>query len=171
RARGRPRLMPGRRHLLAALLLAGTACGTRAPAPATPRPVTRREPSPSPAPTPRDLADQRIADLVTEALEFDARADPPDSLYAPGASVVADGLARAGFPRLAGVQPGDRVQVAAVEVRLVGEVGFATVRYAWLSGMGGTTGEGQASLVAAPARDGGWRIVQLHSSTPRRAGP
>lgn len=104
--------------------------------------------------------------VVYAALEADAAGDPSaDTLYAPGATVVANARERLHAPRLAGVGPGGRITVSGSEATREGRLAWVTVSYRWISVETGDTAAGRASFVCYLA-EGRWTIVHLHSSQP-----
>lgn len=146
---------------MAALTLG--ACGGRPPSPA-----------PAPAVGARRAGDLALADslgdLITESIRADARLEPADSLYSPGALFVADGHRRTEPPRFAGVEPGGQVAITSMEITITRAQAWAAVEYRWFSIRDNIVREAQATVVFAPAagRTGNpWRITHLHSSIAR----
>jgi hypothetical protein len=136
---------------LALPLLAG--CGT------SPRGAVA---GPSPALS-AAVADQ-LAELATLALDLDARAQPAETLYAPGAEILAEGRRRSGVPRFAGVEAGGQAVVGSTRVDVIGSMAWALLEYRWLSPEQHMLREGRATLVFALDARGRWRIVHAHSS-------
>jgi hypothetical protein len=136
---------------LALLLLTGACAGSRVP-------ETRSLVSGG--------SETEINRVVESAIEADARAEPVDSLYAPHATVVADGRVQRRLPRLAGVRQGGEVAVTSSQLQNRGGAAWADVEYRWVGG--NRIQMGRASFVLTPAHGrAGWWIVQLHSSTVR----
>lgn len=143
----------------ASALLAGCAGG-----------APRREPIPPPtvATTMEALVADAIAEqVITRLLESESRLQDPDSLFAPGATVMADGEIRASLPRLAGVGLGGLVQLVTSEVSTRGAFVWGVIEYRWLPMFeADAIRSGVATIIIAQLRDGEWRIVHLHSSSP-----
>jgi len=106
--------------------------------------------------------------VVEGALVADAELDSADSLYAPFANVVADGMVRRGPPRYAGVSEGGEIAITTTQLQTRGTTAWGSVEYRWTSNRTHRVQGGRASLVLVPAqgRDGWW-IVQAHSSSIR----
>lgn len=113
-------------------------------------------------------AEAEISRVMEEALLADGRGQEADSLYAPYATLVADGRVRRGLPRFAGVA--DQGELAITNTQLQSRVGAAwgNVEYRWVSDRSNRFQLGRASFVLTPAQGRqGWWIVQAHSSTVR----
>jgi hypothetical protein len=124
-------------------------------------------PPATPSVDPR-ASEAEISELVERALQADSRGETADSLYAPHAVVIADGRARRGSPRFAGVEPGGQVAVANSQLEIRGTAAWGDVEYRWQSNSENLAREGRASFVVTPAQGrAGWWIVQVHSSTAR----
>jgi hypothetical protein len=109
-----------------------------------------------------------LSRIVEAALEADARAESADSIYAPYATVVADGRLRRGPPRFAGIGEQGEVAVTNTQTQISSTTAWAEVGYRWLSDRSNRAQAGRALFVLVPAQNRlGWRIVQLHSSTVR----
>jgi hypothetical protein len=109
-----------------------------------------------------------ISRVIEEALEADGRAERADSLYAPYATVIADGRARRGPPRFAGIARQGEVAITNTQLQTRGTTSWGNLEYRWVSGSSNQARVGHASFVLAPApHRTGWWIVQLHSSTAR----
>lgn len=109
--------------------------------------------------------DDRLAELLAAAFDADTRLETPDSLYAPDATVVADGYLRFAPPRFAAVEPGGAVAVTSTRIEVRAGVAFAYVEYRYVSPDGGSVRAGRATVVLSS--DGGaWRIRHAHSSAP-----
>jgi hypothetical protein len=107
-----------------------------------------------------------VEDLVRAALGADAAGDASaDTLYAPGALVVANARARLGAPRLAGVGHGGRITVSAASATMEGRFAWVTLDYRWVNAATHNTVAGRATVLCQLV-EGRWRIVHLHSSQP-----
>ncbi|HEX6435087.1 MAG TPA: hypothetical protein VFZ87_12635 [Gemmatimonadales bacterium] len=106
--------------------------------------------------------------VVERAMGADGELEPADSLYAPYATVIADGTVRRRPPRYAGVSEGGEIAITSTQLQSRGAVAWGSVEYRWTSDRSQRAQAGRASLVLVPAqgRDGWW-IVQAHSSTVR----
>lgn len=109
-----------------------------------------------------------VAELVVaRLLASETNLEEPDSLFADGAMVIADGESRASLPRLAGVGVGGRVQLVTSQVSTRGAFVWGVLEYRWIPSFeSDAVRGGVATLVIARLRDGAWRIVHLHSSAP-----
>jgi hypothetical protein len=140
-----------RRHLTLAPLLAA-AC------------VTQRTVATGPLRGPG--APAAVDDVVRAALRADAAGDAAaDSLFAPGASIVANARVRLRAPRLAGVGYGGHIVVAASSTTMEGRFAWVTLDYRWVNAEADNTAVGRATIVCQLV-EGRWRIVHLHSSQP-----
>lgn len=121
-------------------------------------------------PAPR-LADPNAEARVTTTLEALVVGDPhgpiTDTLYAPGATVIANGATKLSGPRLAGVSFGGQAAVTSSQVNVRQDVAWATIDYRWFSEDKSQVQLGKATLVLAPGKSGTWKVVQLHSSAAR----
>lgn len=109
-----------------------------------------------------------ISRLVEAALEADSRGQPVDTLYAPFATVIADGRARRTTPFFAGIGEDGEVAITSTRLQSRGSAAWGSLEYRWISGRSNRAQIGQASFVLTPAQNRpGWWIVQLHSSTAR----
>jgi hypothetical protein len=147
---------------LIAAALALSACGGRT-APSPPAPAGAR------AAEGLALADS-LGDLLSESIRADARLESADSLYASGASFVADGHRRMGLPRYAGVEPGGQVAISSMVIGVTRAQAWAAVEYRWFSTQDNVVREAQATVIFAPlAGTAGnpWRIIHTHSSIAR----
>lgn len=144
---------PGWRPALPALALALTACVTQRSS--TVQPVLSG-PGTSAA----------VEDVVRAALRADAAGDPSaDTLYAPGAQVVANARVRIRTPRLAGVGYGGRITVASASATMEGRFAWILLDYRWINVEANNTATGRATVVCQLV-EGRWRIIHLHSSQP-----
>lgn len=109
-----------------------------------------------------------IGRTIEQALEADAQAESADSLYAPYATVIADGRLRRGTPRYAGVVGEGEIAITNTQLQIRGAAAWGNAEYRWVSVQSNRAEIGRASFVLVPAqgRDGWW-IVQAHSSTVR----
>ena len=104
--------------------------------------------------------------LVIEAMVVgDARGRATDSLFAPSATVTANGVTRFSNPRLAAVETGGLSAVTATEVNVRADVAWATFDYRWFSEDKTQVRLGRGLMVLIPKRGGrGWLITALESS-------
>lgn len=127
--------------------------------------VTRRTTALSPGVSTPSTA-TAMEGVVRAALLADASGDPAaDTLYAPGATVVANGRERIRLPRLAGVGYGGRITVTAAAATMEGRYGWATLDYRWINVDANNVAAGRATVVCRLV-EGRWKIVHLHSSQP-----
>ena len=110
--------------------------------------------------------DDRLSEVVSEALQADARQEPLDTLYAADALVIADGEVRYGTPRYAGVGGLGSVAVTATRLEVRGSMAWAQAEYRWVSAAGDSAREGRVTLILTPNEKGAWRIRHAHSSAP-----
>jgi hypothetical protein len=109
-----------------------------------------------------------ISRIIEAAVELDGRGEPADSLYAPYATIIADGRLRRVAPRFAGVSEGGQIAITNTQLQSRGTAAWADVEYRWISDRSNRAQVGRASFVLAPAQGRpGWWIVQAHSSTVR----
>jgi len=156
-----------RSNSLLTLLVLGCASQPPASTPGPARPVPAN-PSASPTATAAaDLADA-AGDAITASLQADARGEDADSLYQPGAIIIADGHRRDLAPRYAGVEPGGAVAIGGMQVVVRDRLVWAVVDYRWYSTEDNVARQCQATVLLSPP-DGtrGFRIVHLHSSIAR----
>ena len=113
-------------------------------------------------------SEAEIVQVVERAMEADGRLEAADSLYAPYATVIADGTLRRRPPRFAGVAEGGEVAITSTQLQTRGSTAWTSVEYRWTSDRSHRAQGGRASLVLVPAQGRtGWWIVQAHSSTTR----
>jgi hypothetical protein len=118
------------------------------------------------------VADSVAAEFIGRLLASETRLEEPDSLFSPGAIVVADGEPRGIVPRLAGVGVGGRVQLVTTQVSASGAFVWGVLEYRWLPLFeSDAVRVGAATVVVARLRDDSWRIVHLHSSSPTAERP
>ena len=144
----------------AILLLALAGCGRAAPSPwALPRiPLT----------VDALVADSIARVLVQRAFDADARFQNPDSLYIADAEVIANGVPRADPPRFAGIGADGSVQLESSRFSVTGSYVWGTIQYRWIPPSADQRMvDGWATLVLARLKGGEWRILHVHSSTPR----
>jgi ketosteroid isomerase-like protein len=118
---------------------------------------------------PQDISitpDDRLSDLVTVALQADAREETLDSLYTPDALVIADGEVRYGTPRYAGIGGRGSVAVTATRLEVQGNLAWVQAEYRWVAAAGDSAREGRVTLILSPNEKGAWRIRHAHSSAP-----
>jgi hypothetical protein len=109
-----------------------------------------------------------IGRTIEQALEADAQAASADSLYAPYATVIADGRLRRGEPRYAGVAGEGEIAITSTQLQIRGATAWGSAEYRWVSARSNKAEIGRASFVLVPAQHRqGWWIVQAHSSTAR----
>jgi hypothetical protein len=122
---------------------------------------------------PDQNAEGTVNDLVGRALEADARqTDPGDSLYAPYATIVAEGRTRLTYPRYAGVDGPGEVAITASQLEVHPTLAWADVDYRWVAKDGATIHPARATIILAPrGSSGGWWIVHAHSSSPAPDAP
>jgi hypothetical protein len=142
-------------RVFAPLLLAGAAsCGGQK------MPETR--------PLPAAGSEVEINQVMETALEADAAGETADSLYAPYATVIADGRPRRGAPRFAGITEDGEVAITSTRLQSRGAAAWGDLEYRWISTRSNRARTGLATFVLTPAQSrAGWWIVQLHSSTGR----
>jgi hypothetical protein len=114
-------------------------------------------------------SDDRALEVVTAALESDARLDPADSLYDREALVVANGEMRYAPPRYAAVRDSGAMAIASSRVEVRSGVAWAQVEYRWISTAKGLARDGRATFVLTPDDKGAWRIRHAHSSSSEPA--
>jgi len=127
--------------------------------------------SAGPAPSPR-LANpdaENDVSLVIEAVVVgDPRGRSTDTLFAPSATVLANGATRFASPRLAGVETGGLSAVTASEVNVRENVAWATFDYRWFSEDKKQVRLGRGLMVLIPKRGGrGWVITALQTAQSR----
>lgn len=127
----------------------------------------RPAPTPTPAFTGQVLEADSIAHaLVQRAFDADVQLANPDSLYIPDAEIIVNGAPRAEAPRFAGVAAGGSVQLGSSRFAVTGNYVWGTMQYRWVPGtVGKAMVDGWATFVIARVKDGGWRILHVHSST------
>ena len=127
-------------------------------------PIRRSPPAPALSPT---QVEEPITALVQAAFDADARGEPADSLWAPDATVIADGELRDEPPRFAGVSAGGEIAITQSRLDLRQLVAWLYLDYRWSELKAGTIREGRATVVLAPGVNDRWRIVHAHSSSVR----
>ena len=141
------RSSPGRWFPLALLW----ACASAAP-----NPVASYSPS---------AVEEPITAVIGAALDADRQNASADSLWAPGATVIANGEPRSAPPRFAGIQPGGEVAITSSRLEVRQSVAWVYLEYRWMSLREGTAKDGKATVVLTPKSPGGsWWIVHLHTS-------
>lgn len=125
-------------------------------------------PMPQVKPQPGGGNELEISRIIEGALEADSRGEPAESLYAPFASVIAEGRLRREPPRFAGVAVQGEVAITNTQLQTRGTAAWGNLEYRWVSNRSNRAQVGHASFVLTPAQHrAGWWIVQLHSSTAR----
>jgi len=112
------------------------------------------------------VPDDKISEVVTVALQADARLDRLDSLYTPDALVIADGEVRYGIPRYAGISGLGTVAVTATRLEVRGPMAWVQAEYRWVAAAGDSAREGRVTLILTPNEKGAWLIRHAHSSAP-----
>jgi hypothetical protein len=114
------------------------------------------------------MTEAEINRVIERALQADSRLESADSIYAPYATVIADGTLRRRPPRFAAVGDRGEIAITSTQLQTSGTTTWGSVDYRWTSDRSHRAQAGRASLVLVPAqgRDGWW-IVQAHSSTVR----
>jgi hypothetical protein len=109
-----------------------------------------------------------ISRIMEAALELDGRGESADTLYAPYATIIAEGRVRRMPPRFAGVSGDGEVAITSSQLQARSTAAWGDVEYRWVSERSNRAQVGRASFVLAPAQGRpGWWIVQAHSSTVR----
>jgi hypothetical protein len=109
-----------------------------------------------------------ISRIMEAALELDGRGASADTLYAPYATIIADGRFKRTPPRFAGVSGDGAVAITNSQLQARGMTAWGNVEYRWVSERSNRAQVGRASFVLAPAQGRpGWWILQAHSSTVR----
>jgi len=104
------------------------------------------------------------------AFEADARGERADSLWAPDATVIADGALRDEPPRFAGIGSGGAVAITQSRLDLRQGVAWLYLEYRWSELKAGAFSEGRATVVLTTGGDDRWRIVHAHSSSVKSGG-
>jgi hypothetical protein len=117
-------------------------------------------------------ADSIAEGFIRQLLLSESTLEEPDSLFALGGVVIADGVQRGSLPRLAGVGIGGRVQLVTSQVSTSGAFVWGVIEYRWIPLFeSDAVRVGVVTLVIAKRRDDTWRIVHLHSSSPPAERP
>jgi hypothetical protein len=112
------------------------------------------------------VVEEPVTAILTAALNADNHAEPADSLWDPGATVVANGELRSESPRFAGVGLGGEVAITTSRLEVRQSLIWVYLEYRWLSLKDGAARDGKATVLLTPRPDGsGWKIVHAHSST------
>lgn len=112
-------------------------------------------------------ADSVAEEFIARLVASESALEEPDSLFAPEALVIADGELRRSVPRLAGVGLGGTLQLVTTRVSASGAYVWGVIEYRWLPMFeSDAVRVGVATVMVARLRDGSWRIVHLHSSSP-----
>jgi hypothetical protein len=111
-------------------------------------------------------ADSIAHAMIQVAFTADAKLVTPDSIYMPDTEVIANGAPRADAPRLAGVAADGTILLGSSRFAVTGNFVWGSVQYRWMpNAPEGQIVEGWATLVIGHVKSGGWRILELHSST------
>jgi hypothetical protein len=130
-------------------------------------PTPPAQPAPAVASARLALADA-ASDLITAALEADARLERADSLYAASAISIADGHYRPAPPRFAGLEAGGSLAVGSMQVVVRDSLVWAVVEYRWFSARTDVARQALATILLVPPHDtAGWVIIHTHSSIAR----
>ena len=130
-------------------------------------------PSSAAAPAPNQRlanpdAENDVSFIIEAVVVGDARGRSTDTLFAPSATVVANGVSRFTNPRLAGVETGGLSAVTATEVNIRENVAWATFDYRWFSEDKTQVRLGRGLMVLVPKRPGhGWAITALQTAQSR----
>ena len=125
--------------------------------------------TPSPAYSP-GVIEEPITAVITAALDADRRLESADSLWAPDATVIANGELRTAPPRFAGIEAGGEVAVSSSRLEVRQSLVWVYLEYRWLSMTGGLAREGKAALRArGPEAGGGFHVGRAWSPTWERA--
>ena len=128
-----------------------------------------KQAAPAPSPHLANPDAENDVSLVIEAVVVgDARGRSTDSLFAPSATVTANGMTRFANPRLAGVETGGLTAVTASEVNVRQDVAWATFDYRWFSEDKKQARLGRGLMVLIPKKGGhGWSITALQTAQSR----
>jgi hypothetical protein len=150
-------MRPPRGWPVAALLSLLVACAPSSPS--GPAPATRLA---------NPDAENDVSLIIEAVVVGDARGRSTDTLFAPSATVVANGVSRFMNPRLAGVETGGLSAVTATEVNVRENVAWATFDYRWFSEDKTQVRLGRGLMVLVPKRAGhGWAITALQTAQTR----
>lgn len=130
--------------------------------------------TPTPAFTVQVLEADSIAHAMAQrAFDADAKLTTPDSLYLPDTEIIVNGTPRADPPRFAGVTgDGGTVQPGSSRFAVTGNYVWGTIQYRWVpADSSKRMADGWATFVIARVKDGGWRILHIHSSTASPQSP
>jgi hypothetical protein len=123
---------------------------------------------PETTPIARSGSEVEIGRTIEQALQADGESQSADSLYAPYATIIADGRIRRGTPRYAGVGAEGEIAITNTQLQIRGTAAWGNAEYRWVSGRSNQAEFARASFVLVPAQGRtGWWIVQAHSSTAR----
>ena len=114
------------------------------------------------------VVEEPVSGVLTAALAADSRLERADSLWDPGAPVIADGELRGEPPRFAGIGPGGQAAISVSRLEVRQSLVWVYLEYRWISTQDGTAREGRATVLLTPRGEGtGWKIVHAHSSSVR----
>ncbi len=111
------------------------------------------------------VVEEPVTAVIAAALDADRQMAPSDTLWAPDATVIANGELRYAPPRFAGVGLGGEVAITSSRLEVRQSLVWVYLEYRWMSLNEGTAREGRATVLLTPRSGaGGWRIVHAHSS-------
>jgi hypothetical protein len=144
-------------------ILVGMALGCSQAPPPDPTPATKMVTVTEESFVAESLAQEQIRLL----LRSESSLIEPDSFFAEGAIVLADGELRGSVPRLAGVGLGGTIQLVSTRVSASGGFVWAIIEYRWLPMFESDVIRfGVATLVFGRDREGAWKLMHMHSSSP-----
>ncbi len=116
------------------------------------------------------VAESLAEEQIRLLLRSESSLIEPDSFFAEGAIVLADGELRGSVPRLAGVGLGGTIQLVSTRVSTSGGFVWAIIEYRWLPMFESDVIRfGVATLVFGRDREGAWKLMHMHSSSPVQA--
>jgi hypothetical protein len=116
------------------------------------------------------VAESLAQEQIRLLLRSESSLIEPDSFFAEGAIVLADGELRGSVPRLAGVGLGGTIQLVSTRVSASGGFVWAIIEYRWLPMFESDVIRfGVATLVFGRDREGLWKLMHMHSSSPVQA--
>jgi len=113
-----------------------------------------------------DASEAKVTDIITAALDSEAKGHPSDSLYARSVVIVVNGRTRTFSPLFAGIGSGGEVAITSSQVQIRAGIAWALVNYRWET-RDNVAREGQATFVLTEMGNGRWQIQHVHSSSPR----
>lgn len=104
---------------------------------------------------------------MQRALTADAALGTADSTWAPEAEALANGGSRENPPRFAGIGVGGSVQIGSTRIAVTRGFVWGMIEYRWIPpDPTDNVVVGVATVIIGRDREGAWRILHLHSSTP-----